>query len=45
MSVPTPHADTRERLARYWQLMRGDRPVGWILLLWPTTWALWRAAG
>jgi 4-hydroxybenzoate polyprenyltransferase len=45
MSVPTPHADTRERLARYWQLMRGDRPVGWILLLWPTTWALWLAAG
>jgi 4-hydroxybenzoate polyprenyltransferase len=35
----------RDRLSLYWQLVRGDRPVGWLLLLWPTAWALWLAAG
>ena len=34
----------RLRLARYWQLVRGDRPIGWLLLLWPTWWGLWLAA-
>ena len=34
----------RERLPHYWALVRGDRPVGWLLLLWPTWWALWLAA-
>jgi 4-hydroxybenzoate polyprenyltransferase len=32
-------------LPLYWQLIRGDRPVGTLLLLWPTAWALWLAAG
>lgn len=32
------------RLKLYWQLVRGDRPIGWLLLLWPTWWALWLAA-
>lgn len=36
--------DWRLRLQRYWKLMRGDRPIGWLLLLWPTWWALWLAA-
>lgn len=36
--------DWRLRLRRYWELMRGDRPIGWLLLLWPTWWALWLAA-
>lgn len=27
----------------YWCLMRFDRPVGIVLLLWPTWWALWLA--
>ena len=35
----------RERLALYWTLVRGDRPIGWLLLLWPTWWGLWLAAG
>ena len=35
----------RERLGQYWKLVRGDRPIGWLLLLWPTWWALWLAAG
>lgn len=34
----------RARLPHYWQLIRGDRPVGTLLLLWPTWWALWLAA-
>lgn len=35
----------RGRLKPYWQLMRADRPIGTLLLLWPTWWALWLAAG
>ena len=27
----------------YWRLMRFDRPVGIMLLMWPTLWALWVA--
>ncbi len=38
-------AITRDRLTAYAQLMRLDKPVGTYLLLWPTLWALWFAAG
>jgi len=34
----------RKKLGLYWLLIRGDRPVGTLLLLWPTWWALWVAA-
>lgn len=34
-----------ERLKLYAQLTRLDRPIGIWLLLWPTLWALWFAAG
>ena len=40
-----PESRWRERLPHYWQLIRGDRPIGTLLLLWPTWWALWLAAG
>lgn len=40
--VPVPVWKTRLRL--YWQLTRNDRPIGWLLLLWPTWWGLWLAA-
>ncbi len=33
-----------EKLRLYWRLARLDKPVGWLLLLWPTLWALWIAA-
>ncbi|MEY4267175.1 MAG: hypothetical protein RIS90_1710 [Pseudomonadota bacterium] len=33
------------RLALYLDLIRWDRPAGWLLLLWPTLSALWLAAG
>ena len=35
---------TAERLRDYVQLMRLDRPIGILLLLWPVLWALWIAA-
>ncbi|QDH68789.1 4-hydroxybenzoate octaprenyltransferase [Marilutibacter alkalisoli] len=35
----------KRKLQLYWQLVRGDRPIGWLLLLWPTWWGLWLAAG
>ena len=43
VSAPVPR--WRQRLRVYWTLVRGDRPIGWLLLLWPTWWALWLAAG
>jgi len=44
MSPPPPPA-WRARLALYLDLIRWDRPAGWLLLLWPTLSALWLAAG
>ena len=35
----------RERLTQYALLARMHRPIGAALLLWPTWWALWLAAG
>ena len=32
-----------KRLSPYWRLMRFDKPIGILLLLWPTLWALWLA--
>ncbi len=40
MSVATT---VRERLALYERLMRLDKPIGTLLLLWPTLWAVWIA--
>ena len=37
-STPPP------KLTQYWRLMRAHRPIGTLLLLWPTLWALWLAA-
>lgn len=34
----------RDKLYAYLQLTRMDRPIGALLLLWPTWWALWLAA-
>ena len=35
----------RSRLALYLDLIRWNRPAGWLVLLWPTLSALWLAAG
>ena len=32
-----------KQLGEYGKLMRLDRPIGILLLLWPTLWALWIA--
>ena len=42
--LPAPEPRWRERLRQYWALVRGDRPIGWLLLLWPTWWGLWLGA-
>ena len=34
----------RERINLYEKLMRLDKPIGILLLLWPTLWALWLSA-
>ncbi|MDM3870872.1 4-hydroxybenzoate octaprenyltransferase [Porticoccus sp. W117] len=35
----------KQRLPHFMRLMRFDKPIGTLLLLWPTLWALWLAAG
>ncbi len=35
----------QQRLTAYEKLMRLDKPIGILLLLWPTLWGLWFAAG
>ena len=40
MSVATI---VKERIALYERLMRLDKPIGTLLLLWPTLWAVWIA--
>lgn len=42
---PTPPTPPRSRLSLYLDLIRWNRPAGWLLLLWPTLSALWIAAG
>ena len=39
------HPTLRFKLTQYLRLMRLDKPIGILLLLWPTLWALWFAAG
>ena len=43
MSAPVA-APARSRLALYLDLIRWDRPAGWLVCLWPTLSALWIAA-
>ena len=42
--MQAPAAPPPSRLALYLDLIRWDRPAGWLLLLWPTLSALWIAA-
>lgn len=32
-----------QKIAPFWQLMRFDRPIGTLLLMWPMLWTLWIA--
>ncbi len=42
--METLWAEAKLRAPHYWRLMRFDRPIGTLLLLWPTLWGLWLAA-
>ena len=42
--TPATASPAPSRLALYLDLIRWDRPAGWLLLLWPTLSALWVAA-
>ena len=44
MSAPHTTTAPPPKLTQYWRLMRAHRPIGTLLLLWPTLWALWLAA-
>ena len=44
LRAPRASLTLRERLAAYGRLMRLDKPIGTLLLLWPTLSALWLAA-
>jgi 4-hydroxybenzoate polyprenyltransferase len=37
-------AQLKHKAVIYWRLTRMDRPIGTLLLLWPTLWSLWIAA-
>ena len=39
----SPAPDMKERIIQYALLMRTHQPIGTLLLLWPTLWALWIA--
>ncbi len=39
-----PSPEWRKRVDAYERLVRLDKPIGWMLLLWPTLTALWMAA-
>ena len=43
-STPMP-APRRSKLSLYLDLVRFNRPAGWLVLVWPTLAALWVAAG
>jgi 4-hydroxybenzoate polyprenyltransferase len=44
VNLPAAVPASSSRLALYLDLVRWDRPAGWLLLLWPTLSALWIAA-
>lgn len=43
-NAATDHAPVPPKWRCYLRLMRAHRPIGTLLLLWPTLWALWLAA-
>ena len=41
--LPQEKISFEEKLKGFWQLVRADKPIGILLLLWPSLWALWIA--
>ena len=44
MVSPTLTGQIADRFTQYWLLARFDRPIGTLILLWPSLWALWLAS-
>jgi 4-hydroxybenzoate polyprenyltransferase len=44
LKIDEPRGLLKQKLALYLQLIRWNRPAGWLLLLWPTLSALWIAS-
>ena len=44
MQEPTQKLTFKQRLDAYEKLMRLDKPIGALLLLWPALWGLWFAS-
>lgn len=44
-SRPSPPVTLKQRLRAYVELCRFDKPIGTLLVFWPTLWALWLASG
>ncbi|MFT3804932.1 MAG: 4-hydroxybenzoate octaprenyltransferase [Burkholderiaceae bacterium] len=44
MAVPGALSPREGRVSLYWRLTRMHKPIGILLLLWPTLWAVWIAA-
>jgi 4-hydroxybenzoate polyprenyltransferase len=45
LSLGVTWTEVARRLDAYERLIRLDKPIGTLLLLWPTLWALWLASG
>jgi 4-hydroxybenzoate polyprenyltransferase len=45
LSLSVDFASLSRRIDAYERLIRLDKPIGTLLLLWPTLWALWLASG
>lgn len=43
LNLPQEQVGLDEKLKGAWQLIRADKPIGILLLLWPALWALWIA--
>jgi 4-hydroxybenzoate polyprenyltransferase len=43
LALPQDKVSIHEKLKGAWQLIRADKPIGILLLLWPALWALWIA--
>ena len=41
--LPQEKISLEEKFKGFWQLVRADQPIGILLLLWPSLWALWIA--
>lgn len=41
--LPTEQVGFKDKMRGIWELIRADKPIGILLLMWPALWALWIA--